>query len=101
MILVDPNLAPALHLDPPPRSSASKSPVVRNPLRIPSTRNLNHFLRQAQAAVRLRGQVSVLLTSDQAIRKLNRQFRGKNKATDVLSFPADAFVQTQEKIAGD
>ena len=43
----------------------------------------------------------MLLTSDQGIRKLNRQFRGKNKATDVLSFPADAFIQKQEKIAGD
>ena len=36
----------------------------------------------------MHGQVSVLLTTDAAIRKLNRQFRGKNKATDVLSFPA-------------
>jgi probable rRNA maturation factor len=38
--------------------------------------------------VRLRGQVTVLLTTDKAIRKLNRQFRGKDKATDVLSFPS-------------
>lgn len=97
MILLDPDLDPT----PPSRSPASKSPVVRNPARIPSIRSLTTFLRQAQEAVRLRGQVSVLLTTDEAIRTLNRQFRGKNKATDVLSFPADAFIQKQEKIAGD
>jgi len=49
---------------------------------------LARFLREAQSAVKLRGQVTVLLTTDRAIRRLNRQFRGKNKATDVLSFPA-------------
>jgi probable rRNA maturation factor len=32
--------------------------------------------------------VSVLLTVDREMRRLNRQFRGQNKATDVLSFPA-------------
>lgn len=99
MILVDPHLEPDLDPHPPPRNSASKPPVVPNSPRIPSTRSLAAFLREAQQAVRLRGQVSVLLTTDAAIRKLNRQFRGKNKATDVLSFPAEAMGP--EKIAGD
>jgi probable rRNA maturation factor len=62
---------------------------------------LARFLRNAQLAVRLRGEVTVLLTSDTAIRRLNRQFRGKNKATDVLSFPADRSAPGSEKIAGD
>ncbi len=48
--------------------------------------------------VRLQGEVTVLLTSDVAIRRLNRQFRGKNKATDVLSFPALEMVRG---VAGD
>jgi len=43
----------------------------------------------------------VLLTTDAKIRRLNRQFRGKDKPTDVLSFPADALVQKNEKLAGD
>ena len=42
----------------------------------------------------------MLLTTDAAIRKLNRQFRGKNKATDVLSFPAEGRWRA-EGIAGD
>lgn len=60
-------------------------------------------MSKAQAAVRLRGEVSVLLTTDRAIRRLNRRYRGKNKATDVLSFPAQELLQGQEKekIAGD
>jgi probable rRNA maturation factor len=32
--------------------------------------------------------VTVLLTDDEAVRELNAQFRGKDSATNVLSFPA-------------
>jgi probable rRNA maturation factor len=35
-------------------------------------------------------ELSVLLTGDAAIRKLNGLYRGKDKATNVLSFPAGA-----------
>jgi probable rRNA maturation factor len=33
---------------------------------------------------------SIVFVSDAAIKELNRKFRGKNYATDVLSFPAGA-----------
>ena len=36
-----------------------------------------------------RGEVAIALVSDQHIRKLNRQYRGKDYATDVLSFASD------------
>jgi probable rRNA maturation factor len=32
-------------------------------------------------------ELSIVLTDDRGIQRLNRAFRGKNKATDVLSFP--------------
>lgn len=32
-------------------------------------------------------EVSILLVGDQTIRRMNRQFRAKDKVTDVLSFP--------------
>ena len=35
------------------------------------------------------GLVSLLLTDNAALQALNLQFRGKDKPTDVLSFPAD------------
>lgn len=54
-------------------------------LRLPQ---LEIFLEQAIRAAKLRGDVSVLLTGDKQIRRWNREFRGKNKPTDVLSFPA-------------
>jgi probable rRNA maturation factor len=97
MIIVDPDLV--LHAVPsktPEKETAASIPRNR---RLPSARALNRFLAEAQAAVRLKGEVTVLLTTDAAIRKLNRRFRGKNKATDVLSFPA-AGVGAAE-IAGD
>ena len=68
-------------------------------VRLPSARTLGKFLAEAQTAVRLKGQVTILLTTDAAIKKLNKQFRGKNKATDVLSFPADG--PAAEGMAGD
>ena len=64
----------------------------------PRRRELAHFLRRAIDATGLAGEVSVLLTGDAAIRALNRKYRHKDKATDVLSFPATAMV---EGVAGD
>jgi probable rRNA maturation factor len=49
---------------------------------------LSRFLSRARAAVGLAGEVHVLLADDATLKRLNRTFRGKNKATDVLSFPA-------------
>ena len=103
MILVDPDLDP----DPAARPQAFTSKTASSTAstktdrrdRVPTARTLARFLREAQAAVRLRGQVSVLLTTDATIRRLNRQFRGKDKATDVLSFPAPESVAGG--VAGD
>jgi probable rRNA maturation factor len=53
-----------------------------------SASGLTRFLRAAQRAVGLQGEVQVLLADDATLRRLNRTFLGKDKATDVLSFPA-------------
>jgi len=45
--------------------------------------------------------VSVLLTDDAAIQKLNAGFRGKNKPTNVLSFPAPEIPGDPEPMLGD
>ncbi|MGD0737655.1 MAG: rRNA maturation RNase YbeY [Terracidiphilus sp.] len=105
MILLDPDLDP----DPSPKTtsvkrtpaspSISTSKSANRDFKLPNARTLARFLAAAQAAVRLRGQVTVLLTTDASIRGLNRRFRGKNKATDVLSFPAQG--PGTEGMAGD
>ena len=41
------------------------------------------------APARVRGEVAIALVTDRHIRTLNRQYRGKDAATDVLSFPAE------------
>jgi probable rRNA maturation factor len=79
--------------------SSAVSPLTDRDRRLPSARTLTRFLSEAKAAVRLRGEVSVLLTTDPAIRRLNRQFRRINKATDVLSFPAPRVAAGE--VAGD
>jgi probable rRNA maturation factor len=108
MILLDPHLESSATADAPksiaakqfgaPRSELDSKAAARD-VRLPSARTLSRFLATAQAQVRLKGAVTILLTTDAAIRKLNKQFRGKNKATDVLSFPASGVGA--EGIAGD
>ncbi|HME36403.1 MAG TPA: rRNA maturation RNase YbeY [Candidatus Sulfotelmatobacter sp.] len=61
------------------------------------------FVLRARKAVGLRAPVNVLVTSSAVVRSLNRQFRGDNKATDVLSFPyaPPAGHREKRKLAGD
>ena len=49
---------------------------------------LAKFVARVRRAVGLRGAVSVLVTNSRELQALNHRFRGKNKPTDVLSFPA-------------
>ena len=53
-----------------------------------SARALDRFIFRARKALKLSGKVNVLVTGSAAIRALNREFRKKDQATDVLSFPA-------------
>ncbi len=57
-----------------------------------SHRGIQARLKQAadaaRRAARLKGGFSILLADDKVLRRLNRDFRGKDKATNVLSFPA-------------
>jgi probable rRNA maturation factor len=67
-------------------------------------KTLDRFVLRARKAVGLPAPVNVLVTSSAAVRALNRQFRGQNKATDVLSFPAPSSNSESRKpatLAGD
>ena len=53
--------------------------------------NLNYykyFLSNALKVAGIKGEVNLLFSDDKYIRELNRKFRNKDKATDVLTFPA-------------
>jgi probable rRNA maturation factor len=52
-----------------------------------STRGLGPWLTQA-APAKACGEVTIALVSDARMRTLNRSYRNKDYATDVLSFPA-------------
>lgn len=52
-----------------------------------SQRSLEAFARRAQRLAGTKGDVSVLLTDARRMKELNQRFRGKNRPTDVLSFP--------------
>ena len=62
--------------------------IVDSKVRAVSARALGQFAARAQRAVCVRGEVDVLITSSAQMRHLNLRFRGKNSATDVLSFPS-------------
>jgi probable rRNA maturation factor len=61
------------------------------------------FLAKVARAAGLSGDVNVVVTSNAKIRSLNRRFRRKDKATDVLSFPALAALSIDDgtPFAGD
>jgi probable rRNA maturation factor len=60
---------------------------------------LSRFVTKAARVVRLKGEVNVLVTDNQELRKLNRRFRHKDKTADVLSFPATSDIV--KNFAGD
>lgn len=66
---------------------------------------LARFLKKARESIGLEGEVHVLLADDATLKRLNYTFRGKNKPTDVLSFPAAAatvfFGEPETELAGD
>lgn len=55
--------------------------------------------RAAEAVGKAGSSATIAFVSDRAMRQLNQQFRGINKATDVLSFPAEDDESTLGDIA--
>ena len=61
-------------------------------------KRLSTQVRAILKALRLeRREVSLVLTDDAHIRALNAEWRGEDKATDVLSFPMDELAPTDER----
>jgi probable rRNA maturation factor len=57
--------------------------------------------RLLQAVDEKAASLSLSLVDDAQIRSLNHRFRGKDRATDVLSFPLDGSAPMGERFLGD
>ena len=73
--------------------------ILRKSVANLSEAGLTRFVTRACRAAGLRGVVNVLVTGSRELRSLNRRFRGKDRPTDVLSFPPMAGLA--DGIAGD
>lgn len=72
----------------PPGGQRKNLVIVRKRVGGLSEAVLAGFVSRAKGAMGLRGPVNVMITSSKELRRLNRQFRGNDRPTDVLSFPA-------------
>lgn len=59
------------------------------------------FAQQLSARLGLRSGFTVVLVSNAAMRRFNRQFAGLNETTDVLSFPAGQEGAGEDSYLGD
>jgi len=73
--------------DPPPRLSVVL--LNRQRRRRVSPARLRRVLGGAARALRVRGEMSLVLAGDGLLHRLNRDYRGKDRPTDVLSFPGE------------
>jgi probable rRNA maturation factor len=62
--------------------------LFRHPSRRLPRAGLYAYLEDVVRRVAKGRRITCLITDDTELRRLNREFRGKNYATDVLSFPA-------------
>ena len=75
-------------------ASSRQAPVQRSRTstasagQVPEVRGLGAWLVK-HAPAKAKGDLSVAIVSDRRMRALNRQFRGKDAVTDVLSFPCE------------
>jgi probable rRNA maturation factor len=77
--------------EPPTPDTGALEVVLLNRQRryAPRPERLRAVLRGAAAALGVAGEVALVLTGDAQLRELNVRYRGKDKPTDVLSFPGE------------
>jgi probable rRNA maturation factor len=73
--------------------------LFRHPSRRVRRTPLRDFLADMAKRLARNQPVTCLITTDGELRRLNRQFRGKNYATDVLSFPPDEMAISLDRAA--
>ena len=82
-------------------SPEGSSVTFRRPPKDVRPRALQLFARKMQREVARGRAFDCLITGDAEMRRLNRDFRGKDYSTDVLSFPVAAGALPQAASLGD
>ncbi len=60
-----------------------------NQLPAPDTTQFQHWLQLVSEQLQTAGEICIKVVDEQESQSLNHQYRGKDKPTNVLSFPAD------------
>lgn len=68
---------------------------------LPSVPKLRHWARTALAGRRREAEVSIRIVDAAESRALNLRYRGKDRPTNVLAFPADLPAELQVALLGD
>ncbi|MDX9875351.1 MAG: rRNA maturation RNase YbeY [Spongiibacteraceae bacterium] len=75
--------------------------VATSATTLPSTADFERWVAAALHDHRDRAEVSLRLIDEEEMRTLNRDYRGKDYATNVLSFPADLPPELELELLGD
>jgi len=68
---------------------------------LPAVAKFKHWARSAMAGRRSNAELSIRIVDAAESRALNRRFRGKDKPTNVLSFPAELPPELELPLLGD
>jgi probable rRNA maturation factor len=68
---------------------------------VPMARSFERWVRAALGRSKGRAQVNIVLFDEPAGRGMNRQYRGKDYATNVLSFPHEPLPGDKSGLLGD
>jgi len=68
---------------------------------VPQRRSFERWVDAALAGRRRQAEVNVLIVNEDAGRGFNRHYRGKDYATNVLSFPYEPLPQERSRLLGD
>jgi probable rRNA maturation factor len=68
---------------------------------LPTTDEFRLWVTAALAGRRSEAELAIRLVGDEESRRLNKKYRGKDKSTNVLSFPADFPAEMVSPLLGD
>jgi len=78
------------------------NPEIKGKITLPTKPQFKKWVSLALRNRRINAEVTLRITDENEIQRLNQQFRDKNKTTNVLSFPHEPFEhETESDYLGD